>query len=186
VAFVPYRKPGLLLTEAIAEQMTDETRIFVLGNHGLIVAGETVSAVAALMDDVEARLALPARGHAGAPGSAPDGFTLVADAAALALDEHALHLCQAGSYYPDHVVFLGPALPSAPEEGRPAHIIPGVGAAIRGEATPAQRAMLTCLANVLSRLPADWTTAPIGPDAEAALLNWDAEKYRQALAARNA
>ena len=55
---------------------------------------------------------------------------------------------------------------------------------IRDDATASQKAMLRCLSDVLARVPADWSVDPIGPDAEAELLNWDAEKYRQALAAR--
>ena len=41
LAFIPYRKPGLPLARAIAEQLTKDTNVFVLANHGLIVAGET-------------------------------------------------------------------------------------------------------------------------------------------------
>ncbi|MEJ8561992.1 hypothetical protein QTO30_12710 [Yoonia sp. GPGPB17] len=44
--------------------------------------------------------------------------------------------------------------------------------------------MTKCLSDCMSRLPEDWTAEPIGAEAEASLLNWDAEKYRQALAAR--
>ena len=50
--------------------------------------------------------------------------------------------------------------------------------------TPAHRAMLHCIYDVLARIPSDWTLDPIGKDAEAELLNWDAEKYRQMLAER--
>ncbi len=45
--------------------------------------------------------------------------------------------------------------------------------------------MLRCLSDLLARLPEGWTAEPIGPDAEDALLDWDAERYRQALAARS-
>ena len=40
------------------------------------------------------------------------------------------------------------------------------------------------LSDELRRLPEDWSAEPIGVEAEAELLDWDAEKYRQALAAR--
>ena len=46
--------------------------------------------------------------------------------------------------------------------------------------------MLQCVHDVLVRVPADWSLIPIGPAAEAELLNWDAEKYRQQLARRAA
>jgi hypothetical protein len=45
--------------------------------------------------------------------------------------------------------------------------------------------MLRCLSDVLARLPEGWEPEPIGTQAEAELLDWDAEKYRQALAARS-
>ena len=60
----------------------------------------------------------------------------------------------------------------------------GSGVLLRDDVTSSQAAMLTCLSNILRRLPEDWIATPIGEEAEAELLDWDAEKYRQALAAR--
>ena len=189
VAIVPYAKPGLPLTREIMARVGPDTRVILLANHGLIVCGATVTETATLMDAVEARLALPSRD----PGTdralpvttPPDGFDWAAESW-IARDARAAGLARAGSYYPDHVVFLGPALPLADHAGSPpAVLLPGVGIALRKIATPSQRAMLRCLADVLSRLPGDWSPRPIGAEAEAALLDWDAEKYRQALAARS-
>ena len=101
----------------------------------------------------------------------------------MALDATARERVTAGSYYPDHVVFLGAGLPLSDNETLPpAILVPGEGILIRAGATPAQRAMLRCLSDVMRRLPPNWTTQPIGPAAEAELLDWDAEKYRQRLA----
>lgn len=184
--FVSYAKPGLPLTRAILQAITRDTRIAVLGNHGLIVCGTSVAETAALMDEVEDRLALSA--HT-APSIAPDaqppdGFEW-ADESWIATDTLASGLAQAGSYYPDHVVFLGPALPNRDHAGKPpAVLIDGVGIAVRHGTTAAQHAMLRCLSDLMLRLPDDWIPQPIGADAEAELLDWDAEKYRQALAQR--
>ena len=184
VAFVPYCKPGRPLTAAIADHADADTRVFILENHGLIVAGEDVSAVAQLMDVVEDRLALPLLVDGTPPSAtAPDGFTWCGPAA-LAKDPRLARLATGGSYYPDHVVFLGPGLPTSPTTGAPAVVMMGEGLALRDDATTAQHAMAICIGDVLCRLPRDWTPQPIGPEAEAELLNWDAEKYRQALAAR--
>ena len=151
---VPYRKPGLPLTRAIAERIAPDTRVILLANHGLIVCGESVSEVGDTIADVEDRLAM----EPGAPSEAR---------------------ARAGSYYPDHVVFLGPALPATRVEGRPAWWDDGP--KLAPDATPVQRTMLRCLADVLARVPADWTLRPIGEDAERDLMNWDAETYRQKL-----
>ncbi len=184
---VPYAKPGLPLTRAIMARATPETRVFILENHGLIICGPDVDSAAALIEEVEARLFLPARA---APPELPDvavpeGFVWAAESW-IARDPHAARLAGAGSYYPDHIVFLGTALSGADHDDRPpAILVGGVGIAIRVGATPAQRAMLRCLSDVLARLPEGWEPEPIGTQAEAELLDWDAEKYRQALAARS-
>ncbi|PWK62392.1 class II aldolase/adducin family protein [Roseicyclus mahoneyensis] len=186
-AFVPYAKPGLPLTQAIMARTTPATQVFVLENHGLIICAANVDATTTLMEEVEARLALPARPVVpDLPDTAPpEGFVWAAESW-IARDPRAAALARAGSYYPDHVVFLGPALPLGDHDGQPpAILIEGTGIALRGRATASQRAMLRCLSDVLARLPADWTLEPIGAEAETALLDWDAEKYRQALAARS-
>lgn len=184
--FAPYAKPGLPLTREILSRITDGTQIIVLENHGLICCGHTVEEVAKIMDDVEERLAMPETSRGELPdGPVKIGFERMAESW-MAFDDRISDLALSGSYYPDHVVFLGPALPKADHEGTPpAILIPDEGVYLREDATPSQRAMIRCLSDCMSRLPADWTVAAIGADAEAELLNWDAEKYRQALAARS-
>ncbi|MHC2796587.1 ribulose-5-phosphate 4-epimerase/fuculose-1-phosphate aldolase [Mesorhizobium jarvisii] len=65
-AFVPYRRPGLPLAQAIAERLKPATNVLVLGNHGLVVAADTVAEAALLLQRVTGLLA-----RAAAPGSAP-------------------------------------------------------------------------------------------------------------------
>jgi rhamnose utilization protein RhaD (predicted bifunctional aldolase and dehydrogenase) len=90
-----------------------------------------------------------------------------------------------GSLYPDHVVFLGPGLPLFDAaQTSPVSILAGQGVLALKTATDSQRAMGQCLADVLQCLPAQWTVETLSAEQEAELLNWDAEKYRQALAAR--
>ena len=185
VAVTEYRKPGLDLTRAIAAAITPRTQVILLANHGLVVAGDSVAAVDALCREVETRLTMPVLIEAPDPvGTGPDGFDWLASATALATEDRLMTLATIGSYYPDHVVFLGPALSVTDNPASPAILVPGSGAALRHGATASQAAMLTCLADILTRLPPDWTPTPIGADAERALLDWDAEKYRQALAMR--
>ncbi|MCU0902112.1 MAG: class II aldolase/adducin family protein [Cypionkella sp.] len=184
-AVVPYAKPGLPLTREILQRAQPETRIFLLENHGLICCGASVAETEALIQDVEQRLALPPdQPDLLAIGTPPAGHDWAPESW-IARDDLATVRALAGSYYPDHVVFLGPALPrGVPADPRPACLIPGCGVALRLDATPAQRAMLRCLSDLLARVPTDWPARPIGTEAEASLLDWDAEKYRQALAAR--
>ncbi|MEO0484493.1 MAG: class II aldolase/adducin family protein [Pseudomonadota bacterium] len=181
---VPYAKPGLPLTREILARVGAETRVVILQNHGLICFGPTVDEVSETLAEVERRLDMPARESAPAPTSAaPDGFDWAAESW-LAADPLAAARATDGTYYPDHVVFLGPRLPRADHGAQPPAILADGGVLIRHGSTDAQRAMLTCLSDVLRRVPEAWTVEPIGAEAEAELLDWDAEKYRQALAAR--
>jgi len=183
---VPYAKPGLPLTREILARIAPDTQVIVLQNHGLICCGDTVEAVDALIRDVETRLALPAASttHDTPPSPSDDGFTW-SDHSWLGQNNRAADLATGGTLYPDHVVFLGPALPVRDTSANPPAILKrGDGVLIRDGATSSQLAMLRCLSDVLSRLPQDWSVDPIGPEAEAELLDWDAEKYRQALAER--
>ena len=186
-ALVPYRQPGRPLTAAIAEAARDAP-VILLENHGLIVQGADAADAAARLEEVERRLALPERSWSPpAPPAPPAGWRWEPAAGVLA-DPRLAALAAAGSYWPDHVVFLGPGLPrlapgEAPPEDRPAALVAGRGALLRADATPAEAAMLRCLADVLARLPEGWEPESIGPEAEAALTGWDAEAHRRALAA---
>ena len=185
-AMVPYAKPGLPLTAKILAAVDASTQVILLQNHGLICCGSSVQEVSDLIKDVEMRLTMPKyRACSILPDqAAPDGFEWTPESW-IAKDEQINALVLAGSYYPDHVVFLGSGLPTKNhDENPPAVLFSGIGTALRLDATPSQRAMLKCVSDVFSRLPHDWTAEPIGAEAEAELLNWDAEKYRQALAAR--
>lgn len=183
---VPYAKPGLPLTREILARVAADTQIVVLENHGLIVAGDTVDEVRARIAEVERRLALEPRNSA-VPSpqvAARDGF-IWSEFSWLAQDAVAFERAKSGTYYPDHVVFLGPGLPTEDHDGAPpAILVKGQGVLIKADATSSQRAMLRCLFDVLARVKDGWSVDPIGPDAEVELLDWDAEKYRQALAAR--
>jgi rhamnose utilization protein RhaD (predicted bifunctional aldolase and dehydrogenase) len=206
-ARVPYRRPGLPLSRAVADATAQETPdVLVLGNHGLLAGAEDCAAAEALVREVERRLHLPAR-------SAPSGdhaalaamcrgtdYRPALDDAShrLATDPRSLAIVTAGSLYPDHVVFLGPAMralapgeriadvvaaTSAAENLAPpvALLVPGAGAIVRADIQPGAEAMLICLALVAARLPAGARISYLPAEEEQALLDWDAEKYRQAL-----
>lgn len=186
---VPYRKPGLPLTMRIAESLKPVTQIWLLENHGIICAGPDVAQVQSLIDELESRLAMPVCVKASSePIEAPPaGFEWHSQANILAQEDRLLALALAGSPYPDHVVFLGSGMPLfEPGQLRPASLISGQGVVMPRAATPAQSAMARCLADVLSRVPPHWQIDMLSAEDEAELLNWDAEKYRQALATMKA
>lgn len=205
--FVPYRRPGLPLAQAIAERQTARTCVYVLGNHGLVVVADTVEDAARLLGEVRRRLALPARSapatnteklQAKAAGSAykpaPDSA-----AHATATDPVSLAFAQGGSLYPDHVIFLGPGSIIARDGEDASHVrsrliasgapepvsilFPGLGVLMHRKATENALVMAHCLSDVTARIPKDAKLNYLTEEDHGALLNWDAEKYRQALAA---
>lgn len=200
-AFVPYERPGAPLAKAVRKAFENgKPSVLVLGNHGLVVAAETVGELRALLDEVEERLAVEAAAGDAATSfkkpSPPPGYRWVeiSPAEFLAHDEARLGVAAKGSLYPDHVVFLGPALIVARDAACLATMIPppkvavvkGVGVLARADLTRGALAMLDCLGLVLARLDPSAPVNYLGTDDEAALLGWDAETYRQALDRRAA
>jgi rhamnose utilization protein RhaD (predicted bifunctional aldolase and dehydrogenase) len=200
-AYVPYFRPGLPLARGIAEKLRPDVDVLILGNHGLVVAAETVAGAELLLRRVRSLLARPARGTA-APDFAAltalagdSGYRLPADieAQAVALDPESRRMAQAGSLYPDHVIFLGQgSVVAGPGETvadviarlstPPAAILfPGAGVLMRGDASAGCDAMQRCLADVTARIDVaarlNYLTAAENDE----LVNWDAEQYRQKL-----
>jgi rhamnose utilization protein RhaD (predicted bifunctional aldolase and dehydrogenase) len=201
VAFAPYRKPGLPLAQAIAERLTKDTNVFVLANHGLVVAGETVAEVADRIERVCEALSTPARA---APQSDIEklattiegtDYRLPQDPAvhAVALDPKSLAIARLGSLYPDHVVFLGPGLMEASVDSRRLHVqtenrraplmmaLPGLGVVLHRSTSKNAEAMALCLADVAARIPDEAPIRVLTSAEEQELTNWEAEAYRQSI-----
>lgn len=201
-ARVPYARPGLDLTQSIVKVLQRAAvDVLVLLNHGVVVGGASRPAIEELLNDVEARLnsaaCLPPVVDMQAleqlcadtpysPAPAPELH-------AMAIDARQLSIAVGGSLYPDHVVFLGPAvvsldrqdvdgfLQSCAKDGPAFLLVRNVGVLLRRDLSAGALAMVDCLAMVLARIPgaaARYLTA----EQEAELLAWDAEKYRKGLA----
>ncbi len=204
-AFVPYRRPGLPLAREIRKRLKPRTNVLVLGNHGLVVAADTVAEAEGLLGQVVHAVRKPAREpgvhdmtalHQIAQGTryapSPD-----ARVHSLAFDKESLAQARKGTLYPDHIVFLGAGIvvteddetPNKAAErigraGRPKPklvAVPGKGVLLPRDATPAMHAMARCLADVALRLTSADPVRVLTREDELALVNWDAEKYRQSL-----
>ena len=204
-AFIPYKRPGLPLAKGIAEKLRPETAVLILGNHGLVVAAETVADAALLLNEVCGRLHLAPRAaqrpHEAALVrlAAGSSYKLPADprAHSAAIDSAACAIAAGGSLYPDHAVFLGAGsvIASASETAasieaeakeNPAQppvsiLFPGAGVLMRADADRGAEAMAVCLADVASRIEPGAPIRYLTSAENAELLNWDAEKYRQEL-----
>lgn len=202
-AFVPYARPGLPLTAAVATAIAAAATppdVLVLGNHGLIVGADSAAAADALLGEVMRRLdaaprpvPAPALAALAAVGAAC-GYRLPrhAESHAVALDPVGSAIAEAGSLYPDHVVFLGPGFPLFDAgDGLPAAIggtggppavgVRGQGVLIRDDATNGAEEMLRCLSLLACRLIPGSPVRYLSADDERALVDWDAEKFRSML-----
>ena len=201
--FVPYAKPGLDLTRMILTRLQPNTRVLVLGNHGLIVGAETVTEAERLLYEVSRRLD-PGIGDSSASNWSPDipGWQAVphGPTQAIAQDPARIALARGTTLYPDHLIFLGPGVEIARDGeslaetiarasgGAPRKLIilPGKGAMIPADASPSMLALAACFGDVIQRIDPGATLSRLTPAQEADLLDWDAEKYRQALEAQRA
>jgi rhamnose utilization protein RhaD (predicted bifunctional aldolase and dehydrogenase) len=186
-AIVPYAKPGASLAVQVRGAVETGCDVIVLGNHGVIVAADTVIAAGDLLQNVAEALRMDAVSlQAEKMGDLPSGWTAgPASLSHVACAPALLSMATGGSLYPDHVIFCGmgalacDVLPAG--DSPPFVLIPGKGAAMRADATPGAWALARCLGDVLIRMPEDAVLNYLTLQQNGELLDWDAEKYRQAL-----
>lgn len=209
--FLPYVMPGLPLAKALLAEASPERRVAILGNHGLIVAGDSPEEVEALLSEVSGRLeravapplteGVVRADERNALFSARYRAVEAPSLQAVARSPRHLALTARGPFFPDYVVFLEPDLRIA-EENEPVEtaadrltrdgeaptlvLLPGIGAAIRRDASPAAEAMARALGDVIARVPPEAPVRALPSTEVAALLGWDAEKYRRALSSEAA
>ncbi|SFQ26854.1 Rhamnose utilisation protein RhaD, predicted bifunctional aldolase and dehydrogenase [Bradyrhizobium sp. Ghvi] len=200
-AFVPYFRPGLPLALAIAELLRPGIDVLILGNHGLVVAAETVAEAEVLLRRITTLLTRPAR-RARDPDldalralAGDSDYCLPTDieAHATAIDPESLRIAQAGSLYPDHVIFLGPGSVVANPGEDVARVVercrvapmsilfPGIGVLMHGDAGASAHALQRCLADVTARIDPAASLNYLTEVETNELVNWDAEQYRQKL-----
>ena len=205
--WVPYVHPGLILGKEIRARLNTHPDVLVLGNHGLIVAADDCDSAERLLEDVERRLDCPVRAAPGADlkalaGMVPAGFRIAPDEEvhALATDPFSIEAAGLGTLYPDQCVYLGPgvAILDADASATPAierfghhHgatprviLVSGQGVLVADDLNRAGRELLISLKRVLERLDTTAKIRPLKPEQVASLMNWDAEKYRIALASQ--
>lgn len=209
-AWIPYIKPGPELAEKISQYFQNNTMadILVLGNHGLVIAGNSLEDVDARLNQVLKRLEIRIRPlqfqqhntsfHGPFYNKALTHDYIFSnedkELQFLAHDNLALQLMKKKwVLYPDHAVFLGGIPPLAlPQETTEAFfdrmgaypsfiVIPHQGVLMKKDICPDVLAMLSCYVTVLRRISNYDDVIPLSQEAIMELLNWDAEKYRQSL-----
>ena len=206
-SWIPYVRPGLTLAKKIQQHMKDGSNVLVLGNHGLVVAADTVEAANRLLEQIVGALTITPR-----VAPQPDLAMLEhfcansqyrlpkhTSAHAVACDASSLSIAAGGSLYPDHVIFLGEGSTIAKDNETaqqvadrfmrhgmppPASILfPNAGVLMRADANPGQEALAQCLADVCLHIDSGCQINYFTTSQNYELLNWEAEVYRQKLEA---
>jgi rhamnose utilization protein RhaD (predicted bifunctional aldolase and dehydrogenase) len=208
-AFVSYCHPGVELAEHVFKAINQDINcnIVFLKNHGLVIAGESVEEVERLLYGLLSRMVNIVTVTADvkdfscdvdvvfrlsqfeySPVQELNLHSLSKIPALLELVENKWALC------PDHVVFLGAKafvgdidclieLLSQSENNKPAFVFcRGVGTFKHTSLSRAQADQLTCFYDVAIRQNNPSNIAVLSEENINALLNWDAEKYRQSIA----
>jgi len=204
--WIDYVKPGIKLSQEIELSLKDEApRVFILENHGLVIAGDDCADAEALLLEVDSRLATPVKNI-----QLPDNtflldlaekinwsLPLYAEVHCLGIDSFAFKTLLNGSLYPDHVVFLGSVAPVVHKGEDPIEcllkynnlhkcsasylIVEGHGVLVLPSISQASQEMLLCLAKLMMRLPNNEELRYLTNNEVMELIDWDAEKYRKEL-----
>lgn len=204
--YIPYARPGIPLAHSIqkALQRNPALEVFILENHGIIIAGDTTHECIKKVQGIRNILYIK-------PSIEPFFDKLFLDTVndaewliptdsvvhSLATSEQALYYAQQGVLYPDHVVFLGEVLPIAfPYESvataceRLRHatkrmpqflLYPQKGVLLSPKNSSGQNALIHALALVCTRIQNDVSIRTLSVNDITTLLHWDAEIYRQNL-----
>ncbi len=195
--WIPYVSSGMPLAQEVqrAYALRPRTDVFVLGNHGLVVCGETCDAAESLLFQVQRRLAIQPR-----PVPTQNHRKLEQVRHLLPLDfpqSEALHLLgtdavsrqiiKRGVLYPCQVIFLGPQIaqiapsdiPSGKfDENSPFIVIEGSGVLVNSKIKPTEQAVLDGLVEVLRRIDPSAPIRYLEPFEIASLLTASGDQYR--------
>jgi rhamnose utilization protein RhaD (predicted bifunctional aldolase and dehydrogenase) len=202
--WLPYVSSGLPLACAIERALSasPDTNVFVLGNHGLVIAGENIGTVDTLLSELRKRLAISPR--AAPPADLEVLREICRDPQWDLPDDDGLHtlgtepisleIVAKGFLYPCQAIFsdfresnpfrpIGYPAPGGRRCGRyrdrPFLIVEGRGVLISKSITPPELAMLSGLAQVVRRLNSSSHLRYLTQSEVAGLSNGVAERYRR-------
>jgi rhamnose utilization protein RhaD (predicted bifunctional aldolase and dehydrogenase) len=203
--WIPYVASGLPLAREIEKALScsPATNVFILANHGLVICADDCAAAEALLDDVEARVAVEPRR---APEPAFGALGQISDALdwqlpdagelhSLGVDAVSREIVNGGVLYPCQAIFFGPTAPILPcpnpvtddakhfADLAGTHsflIVEGCGVIVNGDMTQAERAMLTGLAQIVQRIGASKKVRYLEDTELVHLLTAESDHYREA------
>ena len=198
--YIPYARPGIPLAKLIQSSLNKRrSDVLILGNHGLIVGGNSIKETELLQKDIIDKLKLKRREFSFSKFNELDKLAKKIKGAklpsnniinSLAIDPWSFKLAQRNPAYPDHVVFCGKNPPIIESQNieyidnlqeQPYIIIPKIGILVLTENSFVLEAMLEAQAEIFLRLNPSSKIKLLSNNQCEELISWEEEKYRKKL-----
>ena len=202
-AYIAYCQPGAILATAVAAALKQypATNVLFLGNHGIVIGGDTIASIDATLTQLLSLMHTPVQHLSSSVQQTQPIAALNAhgysphhnkNLAQLAIIPHLItRLRHSWALYPDQLVFLGAqaailtlpmnltALAKIIATKPPFIFVIGRGVFTSNTVQPAQLLQLDCYFNILLRQSTASKLLTLDQEQIAAIVDWEAERYRQ-------
>ena len=191
--WIKYKKPGLNLAKEIEKKMSDDINIYILQNHGIIIASDTLTKINSLLKKIETKLKRKISFNLKKikkNNFLIKNFKKPKDKIIeiLALKKKSFEIIKNNkSLYPDNTVFLNNKIKTynsindflKKKNEKNIIVIKNTGVFLKNNISKTEYDMLLCLAELLIVMPKKFVLSFLTKKEENELINWKKEKIRQ-------
>ena len=191
--WIKYKKPGLNLAKEIKRKMFDDTNIYILQNHGIIIASNTLIKINSLLKKIEAKLKKKISFNLKKikkNNFLIKNFKKPKDKIVeiFAWKKKSFEIIKSNkSLYPDNTVFLNNKIRTynsindflKKKNEKNIIVIKNTGVFLKKNISKTEYDMLLCLAELLIVVPENFILSFLNNKEKNELINWKKEKIRQ-------
>ena len=191
--WIKYKKPGLNLAKEIKRKMFDDTNIYILQNHGIIIASNTLIKINSLLKKIEAKLKKKISFNLKKikkNNFLIKNFKKPKDKIIeiFAWKKKSFEIIKSNkSLYPDNTVFLNNKIRTynsindflKKKNEKNIIVIKNTGVFLKKNISKTEYDMLLCLAELLIVVPENFILSFLNNKEKNELINWKKEKIRQ-------
>ena len=191
--WIKYKKPGLNLAKEIKRKMFDDTNIYILQNHGIIIASNTLIKINSLLKKIEAKLKKKISFNLKKikkNNFLIKNFKKPKDKIIeiFAWKKKSFEIIKSNkSLYPDNTVFLNNKIKTynsindflKKKNEKNIIVIKNTGVFLKKNISKTEYDMLLCLAELLIVVPENFILSFLNNKEKNELINWKKEKIRQ-------
>ena len=191
--WIKYKKPGLNLAKEIKRKMFDDTNIYILQNHGIIIASNTLIKINSLLKKIEAKLKKKISFNLKKikkNNFLIKNFKKPKDKIIeiFAWKKKSFEIIKSNkSLYPDNTVFLNNKIKTynsindflKKKNEKNIIVIKNTGVFLKNNISKTEYDMLLCLAELLIVIPESFILSFLSKKEKNELINWKKEKIRQ-------